>query len=226
MKVLGKIKRLARRAARGVVLLAAVAFFLEIVMGLVGVPRWLAGWLTGAGVVLEAEPRYVVVLGGGGIPSGSGLMRTYYAAEVGAVYTGATFVVSLPARGDPETSSVGRMKQELVMRGIPRGSIRMEHEALNTREQAGNIARMLGDEALDDAVLMVTSPEHVRRALLCFRKAGFAQVAPLAALDTGAEADLGAMTGARYAFWSRLQTQVVFARELCALAVYKLRGWI
>ena len=205
----------------------AFAFALLVFIGIYGIPAPLARWLTDyhkGGT--PTEPRCVIVLGGGGIPSDSGLMRTYRAAEFGRDHTGAVFIVSLPADGDPDTNSVGRMKGELIMRGIPAASVWMETKALNTHEQAVNLAKMLGCEALTGETMIVTSPWHVRRALLCFRKSGFANVRALAASNTGAEADFGGNTFLRYAFWTNLHDGIDCVRECCALFVYKLRGWV
>jgi uncharacterized SAM-binding protein YcdF (DUF218 family) len=216
------LDQLVRRIAR----LAAAAFALQVLGGLLGPPAALVGWLTARNEPIRHSPQYVVVLGGAGIPSETGLIRTYYAAECGKNLTNAVLVVALPADGDPEISSVGRMRDELVMRGISRSRIRMETRGLNTHEQAVNIALLLGPEALAAPVLVVTSPSHIRRALLCFRKAGFRQIGALAAEDADNEADAGPHTRARYSFWSALQFEVQMARELTAMAVYKIRGWI
>ena len=205
---------------------AAGLFALQLVLAVTGLPGGLMEWLTGDGDSLTESPAYVVVLGGGGIPSESGLIRTYAAAEAGRNFPAAQFVVCLPADGDPETASVGRMRDELVLRGIARDAVLMEHRGRNTHEQALAMRRMLGDAALDMPVLIVTSPTHVRRALLCFRKEGFRRVGALAASGVGAEADLGGYTLGRYSFWSGLSQQAEVARELVALLVYALRGWV
>ncbi|MFH0953247.1 MAG: YdcF family protein [Verrucomicrobiota bacterium] len=222
------LARALRRAGRAVVIVSAVAFILQVAVGLFGMPWRLVARLTGDDFKLEVEPRYVVVLGGGGIPSESGLIRTYYAAAIGTNLPGATFVVSLPSDGDPATNSVGRMRDELVLRGIPASAVRLEYRSFDTHEQAVSIARLLGSEALAEPVLIVTSPYHAKRALLCFRKAGFRRVACLAAVGIGPEADFGAglQLNLRYAFWANLEAEVEFAREIVALAYYKLRGWI
>lgn len=223
-----RLKRGLRRLGRGAMTVAAIAFFLQVTIGLLGIPGWLIGWLAHDAAELDVPPRYVVVLGGGGIPSASGLIRTYYAAEIGTNLTGATFIVSLPCDGDPETNSVGRMRNELVLRGISRSAVRMEYRSFNTHEQAVSIARMLGEGALAEPMLLVTSPYHVRRALLCFRKAGFKRVACAAAYDVGPEADFGGgmQLNLRYGLWANLQALVDFERELVALALYGLKGWI
>src|SRR5437763_1586943 len=129
---------------RLIVRLAAAAFLLQILGGLFGLPDAFVGWLTGRNEPIRNPPQYLVVLGGAGIPSEPGLIRAYYAAEYGKDLTNAMFIVALPADGDPDTSSVGRMRDELVMRGIPKDRILMETRGLDTHQQAVNIADLLG----------------------------------------------------------------------------------
>jgi uncharacterized SAM-binding protein YcdF (DUF218 family) len=217
---------LARRCLRLLVALAALAFAVQAYFGVAGVPGPAVAWMTGQDLQSDEPPRYVVVLGGGGIPSASGLIRTYHAAEIGLRETNATIIVSLPSDGDPLTNSVGRMRDELVLRGVSPGRIRMEHAALNTHEQAVNIRRMVGEESLGERVLLVTSPTHVRRAYLCFRREGFRNLGVRAAHGTGAEADPGSGILLRYGLWSNLELQVEIARELAALLWYRAKGWI
>ncbi len=203
-----------------------VLFLLQIGLAVFGLPAPLSRWVTAAEWEGSETATYVIVLGGAGIPSESGLMRTYYAAHLGTSLTGAVFVVSLPTEGVPGEGPVGLMRDELVMRGIPAAAVRMEQAARNTHEQAVNVAALLGAQALQEPVLLVTSPTHMRRALLAFRKAGFTRVAVSPARPAGVDADVGPATGIRYAFWVNLERQVRICRELCALAYYKARGWI
>lgn len=204
----------------------AAAFVVQLLVGFFGVPAGVARWLACAAETNTVPPRIVVVLGGGGIPSESGLIRTYYAAELREKHAGLQYVVSLPSDGDPSTNSVGRMRDELVLRGVPVKSIRMEFAALNTHEQAINIAKLLGPAALTSEVRIVTSSLHLRRSLGCFRRAGFTHARGTGAVNTGAEADPGQGTLLRYAFWANLVSGVDCLREGCALLVYKVRGWI
>jgi len=204
----------------------AAVFLLQLAVAVVGIPAEANWWFAGPRLEPGEIPQTVVVLGGGGIPSESGLVRTYHAAAIGTNFPAARFIVSLPADEDPETSSVGRMRDELVMRGIRRASILMEHDALNTRQQAVAIREMLGTDALDQPILLVTSPTHGRRAVLCFRKAGFRKAGCSVAQVVAAEADPGEFAAVRYGFWRGMEIQVRFARELTAMVCYKLRGWI
>lgn len=219
------MKRFLQSFSRWVVRIAAAAFFLQVVIGFTGMPRW-----PGQHKPVEGAPppSYIVVLGGGGIPSETGLMRTYCAAAIGTNYPLAKFVVSLPCEGDPATNSVGRMRDELVMRGIAVESIMMEYTGLNTHEQAAGIARLLGPAALGEPVLVVTSPYHITRSLLCFRKVGFTRVTGAATLGTGAEADLSLVgpLDLRYTLWANLHTEIEWVREHVAMLYYWTKGWI
>jgi uncharacterized SAM-binding protein YcdF (DUF218 family) len=221
-----KVRRCARLAGRIFAAVAVVVFLLQVLVAVTGPPQCIVDWLEMPGIAPRETPRNLVVLGGGGIPSGSTLLRMYYAAQYGKSLTGTTFIVSLPADGDPETSSVGRMRDELVLRGIPSPAIRMEYRGLNTREQAVNIQRLLGPEALDQPILIVTSGYHMRRAVSCFRKLGFTRVAGLLASDIGAEAEIGPWGWLRYGVWGHLEREIRILRELAALATYRLEGWI
>ena len=206
-------------------LLSVVAFFFAVF----GLPVRFVNWMVTSDVTLDAPARAVVVLGGGGIPSETGLIRAYYAAWYGRAMTDATnvkYVVCLPSDTDPETDSVGRMRDELVLRGIPGESIILEHFGRDTHQQAVNVRKLLGEDARRRPTLIVSSPYHARRSLLCFRAAGFENVAFLAAHNVEPQADMGPATGTRYGLWGGLVSEVWYARELAALLYYRLRGWI
>ena len=205
-------------------IVAGVFFLVQLMLALTGTPQALQDWLNGTACYPHEMPRYVIVLSGGGIPSESSLIRTYYAAQFGRGLTGTTFVVAMPADRDPEHSSVGRFRDELVLRGIPADRILMETHGRNTYQQAGNIRQLLGTATVREPVLVVTSGFHVRRAMLCFRKQGFESVAGLDAASISAEAYPGWFAYLRYSFWSNLTSQITITRELLAIFGYKLAG--
>jgi uncharacterized SAM-binding protein YcdF (DUF218 family) len=211
---------------RNLVRLAAALLGLQLVFAITGPPRALRDWLVGKGLEPRETPRTIVVLGGGGIPSESSLIRLYHAAQYGAGMTGTTFIVSLPADENPDANSVGRMRGELVLRGIPATQIRMETRGLGTRDQAVNIRSLLGESARQEPLVVVTSGYHVRRAVLAFRAAGFTNVRGLHAASIEAEADFGLFAWLRYGLWNNLACEADIMRELIALAFYKLRGWV
>jgi uncharacterized SAM-binding protein YcdF (DUF218 family) len=214
------VRRIFRLCVYGLSVLA----FLQLALAIIGFPPCLHAWF--AGPPLEGRPGMIVVMGGGGIPSESGLMRTYHASIEATNHPLAKIIVSLPADADPETSSVGLMRDELVMRGIDRDRISMEHRALNTYQQAQAIYEMIGEGASGVRLLLVTSPSHGRRSVLCFRKAGFENVGCSVAVSESVDADMGKHLLARYGFWRGLEMQARYGRELTAIVYYKLRGRI
>jgi len=223
-KVRGNLR--AQRLGRRLLQVVAVLFLLQVLGVLIGPPRWLQDWLSATAYLPKEQPRYIIVLGGGGIPSTSTLIRTYYAAEYGRGLTGTTFIVSLPTDSDPNTSSVGRMRDELVRRGIPASSIQMEYRGLDTHQEAAYIRKMLDASAIHEPILVISSEYHLRRAMLCFRKEGFTRVSALDASGIGAEAEMGPWSWLRYGIWNNAGNEARIIREFLALLTYKLRGWI
>ena len=204
----------------------AALFVLQVVFAIPPFDGIVQAWLEVPDAGAVVAPKYIVVLGGGGIPSDTGLMRTYFGAVHSIAHPEATVIVALPADEDPEVNSVGRMRDELVMRGVPPASIRMETRGHNTYEQAVNIRDMLGPAALDQPIHLVTERTHLRRSILCFRKVGFVRVSGIGTYNTGAEADIGGGAFLRYTLWSNLQLETRVLREIIATALYKSRGWI
>ena len=211
---------------RILVSISAALFLLQLALATPLFDGIVESWLQVSDPGAMEDPRYIVVLGGGGIPSDTGFMRTYYGAKHSISFPDATVIVALPADEDPKTNSVGRMKDELVLRGVPESSILMETEGRNTHEQAERVRAMLGSGVIDDPVHIVTERTHLRRSLLCFRKAGFSRVFGIGTHNTGVEADIGAGTFLRYTLWTNLQLQIRVLREMIATGMYKLSGWI
>jgi uncharacterized SAM-binding protein YcdF (DUF218 family) len=170
------------------------------------------------------HPEVIVVLGGGGIPSKTGLLRCYLGAVMAKRHPDAEVIVSLPADGNPETSAVGRMRDELVLRGIDRTRIRMETEGIGTHAQARAVAAMLTDSP-GVPVLLVTSEFHMRRAVLSFRKAGL-NVTTVPGESPAPENNMGSHLHWRYYVWDNFANSFTLAREWLAIAWYKLRGRI
>ena len=128
------------------------------------------------------------------------------------------------------------MAIELITKGID--SLRIGYEPLgfNTHSQALNIAARYGDKKTSLRFLVVTSPEHIYRSVKTFRKAGFLNVAGLAAFehppdeqkikDTGTTTDKRVKSlDLRYNMWSYMHYELLVLREYCAILYYKLKGW-
>ncbi len=232
MRAISKLLRIAALGTGGLC-------FVLILLCFTPLPSAVYNWMGTDPGRLPSEPDYIVVLGGGGIPSESGLMRTYYAAQEAHQYPDANLVVAMPDDGhSPE-----KMEAEIVMRGIAADRILFEESGRNTREQALNTAKLIDADPRTALVLIVTSPEHLKRALMTFRKAGFGHVAGTAAFSTEVESDLaydgralggpdlpisdaGKNLTLRYEFWDHLGKEISLIREFCALAYYRMMGWI
>lgn len=198
-------------------------------------------WLARDGHVLKSAPDVLVLMGGGGIPSETGLMRSYVVAQMARIHPNALVAVAMP---DTNDVSCIRMREELILRGIQPDRIVWEDRGRNTREQAMRLRTMLYADGMEPAVLVITSPNHVKRCLLTFRKAGFHEVAGLAEFGESLTADMhyeredlggkpaiplpdiGRTYTFRYAFWNNLGYQMRVLHELTGLAYYRVMGWI
>ena len=228
------------RILRNLLVVIGIFFLACIILALTEQPYWGYHWLGTSKSELKWKPEFIVVLGGGGMPSQSNLMRGWYAGKAAESFPDATFLIAMPGEISDSLSAPQIMKNELVLRGVKPGKIVFEYEATNTRGQALNCKNQI---KMQTPVLLITSPEHMRRAVLCFRKAGFEKVNALPAFENALEADLkfdddklggnktmmpdvGESINARYQLWNHLKYEILIARELVALGYYRLRGWV
>jgi len=245
-------------------------FFILLIFCLTSAPFWVWYNLSTKHAGIHRPPEFIVVLGGGGMPSESGLMRTWYAARVGNHFSQSKIIIALPGDTADSLSSVYQMKEELILRGISGKRISFESNGTNTRAQAINIKKLItnyelritnkfsseSDTALSNkrivtlssiqhpasSILIITSPEHLYRAVRTFRKAGFLLVDGVPAYETAIESELsfddrllggkkwlppiGKNITVRYQFWSQLHYEQLVIREWIAIVYYKLNGWI
>jgi uncharacterized SAM-binding protein YcdF (DUF218 family) len=229
-----------------------VVFMLQVLLALTPLPFhvWYRMGMRYSGI--SRPPDYIVVLGGGGMPSESGLMRCWYAAKAGSYFPGSKILIALPGDTADSLSSVSGMKNELILRGIEPERILFEDSGTNTRAQALNILRITsppvplsfrrGGAAGEAGILLITSPEHLYRAFLTFKKAGFIKVDGVPAFEEAIEADItyqgkrlggrhwvpdiGESITIRYGFWTQLRYEALILREWLALGYYWVKGWI
>lgn len=236
--------------------------FVSIILCFTSVPFWSYYWLATKNAGIHRPPDYIIVLGGGGMPSETGLIRTYYAAMLGNSFPRSSIVVALPGDSTDALSALSLMKKELIIRGIRPGRIRLESKGTNTRAEALNIWKMISvirdnRDSRDNRhsrdnlkgkyrppnIAIVTSPEHLNRAVRSFKKAGFTAVDGLPAFENAIESDLtyndrtlggrrwiipgiGGNILFRYQFWMQLHYEELIIREMFATAYYKLKEWI
>jgi uncharacterized SAM-binding protein YcdF (DUF218 family) len=231
------LKRNFARLKRLLILLGII-FAGILVLPVTHVPwRWFVS-MAEPGMPGAERPEVLVMMGGGGIPSETGLTRSYKTAEAARLFPGATVIIAMPY--DPGLSFPDLLDQELLMRGVAAGRLRREPHGRNTREQALEVYKLIGENP-EVVVGLVTSPEHMKRVWVSFEKAGFRRLiaypswaeAIRADLDYS-EADLGgkSLGGAvggsdiiKYKYWDNLMILVKCARETVALWYYRLMGW-
>ncbi len=228
------------RLLRNFFVLIGIFFTACVLLALTSAPFWGYHWLGTSKSELTTKPEYIVLLGGGGMPSQSNLMRSWYVAHARNSFPRAKVIVAMPGDVLDSTSTPNKMKEELVLRGIADSSIILATEGTNTRSQALICS---GFVRFQTPILLVSSPEHMRRAVMCFKKAGFENVNALPAFENAAEADfsfeddelggnkllvpdVGKNMNMRYQLWNHLKYEILIAREIFALSYYRLRGWI
>jgi len=225
------------------VVIAGICAIVLLALCFTDVPWRLYHWLAKDSHLLGEVPDYIVVLGGGGVPSESGLTRAFATAQAARRFDDAWVVVALPYGDSFKNSAAKKMSDEVILRGVEPDRILLERHGRNTREQAINIARMIDADPAEAPVLLVTSPEHIKRALMAFRKAGFANITGGPAYSEAIEmnlrynsgelggneipiSDIGGTIVVRYEFWNNIGYLGCSARELVALGYYWLKGWI
>ena len=217
---------------------------------------WLAGnTLLSMAVVRSLESRYappttlprldaVVVLGGGVLPAlaprpmaevGPAGDRVLYAARL--YHAGVAPVLILSgARVSPEGTrfpdEATAMQEIFTMLGVPPTALILEREATNTYENA-RACRMIITERRFQRIGLVTSAQHMPRAVAVFRAQGI-EVVPLPTDYTVSDAQWRDRWRADPAVWvfnlvPRLSSMAELGAaldEYLAIAVYRLRGWL
>ena len=226
-----------------ILLIATGSFFIALcILAFTTLPFWAYYYLGTSNCKITQPPGSIVLLGGAGIPSGDGLIRSFYTAKFATLHPEAKVIIAMPGDVMDSLSAPRRVENELELRGVNPHSIAFEHTGRNTREQALKIASGKTFAQLGQPVTLVTSPDHMKRAVLAFRKCGFTKVSGVPTFEYALDADLtfrdsdlkgnkiappiGNNLQIRYQFWNHLKYEIVVIREYFGLAYYKLRGWI
>lgn len=228
---------------RSVLVIFGALSLVLLALSFTSLPFWGYYWLGTSESKISGRPDYIVLLGGGGMPSESNLIRAYYVCEAAAESPESRIVISIPGDTTDKKSTARLVAAELIRKGIEQHRISYEEIGTNTRSQALQLQNFNGEKLTSKAILLVSSPEHMRRAIQTFRKAGFTRVNALPAFESALEAnllfkdkdlggnnlpvpDIGGSISVRYQFWNHLKYEILIAREIAALGYYKLRGWI
>lgn len=180
-------------------------------------------------------PKYIVMLGGAGMPSESNLIRLYFTAQFANHYE--TPVVLVHPK---DSICQAEMTKALTCQGIEHDRILYMTDGSNTRSQVLELREQFPD-LISTPILVVTSPENMRRTIKCFNKVGFSAVRGASAREATVDFDLSLKkqkldgnetipnvesTNMRYTFWNYFKLETTCFREYCALAYYRIKGWI
>jgi uncharacterized SAM-binding protein YcdF (DUF218 family) len=231
---MNRVKEIFRRSLRILLLSLGVFFALLLVLSFSNIPYYAYHWLGTSSPAVKEEPACIVVLGGAGMPSPDGLIRCYYASQTAWKYPKSRIILALPYGEEDSLSGLNLMAHELILRGIDSNRISYEPLGFNTRSQAMHIARM---QQPDQPLLLVTSPEHMYRAVKTFAKAGFKKVGGVPAFEIALEAETVKdkerskdtrvkSLNLRYNMWSYLHYELLVLREYSAIVYYRIKGWI
>lgn len=229
-------------ALRYVFMVSGVFFLLLLIIGATSLPFWLRYNLATTKAFEPENTQSILIMGGGGFPSESVLIRLWYAARLAHRFPDAKIVVTTPGFFSDSSSTVFQMYDYLINQQVHPSRIVVDSVGLNTRYQALIAYSFLSEGIIKEPLLIVTSPAHVYRTVKSFEKAGFTEVSGRPAMEAVLETDLkfddtilGGNTiikGAsksisiRYTFWEYLTYEVEIVREYIAIAYYKLKGWI
>jgi len=234
------VRRNLSKWGKRLLLSAGIVFLFMLLFAFSTGPFWLFYDLGTAEAGIRGEPSAIVLMGGGGFPGESNLIRAYFARIASAKFPKAKVIIALPGDTLDSTSSLIRFRNYLAENGIDPSRIILEGSGKNTRGQCLNIRQIIPG---NDRILVISSPEHLKRSVRCFRKAGFTMVDGLPAFENAIETNLrfsesklggrrlpvpgiGENLQVRYQFWTHLKYEVIIAREYFALSYYKLKGWI
>jgi uncharacterized SAM-binding protein YcdF (DUF218 family) len=159
------------------------------------------------GDVFEASPR-------------EDALRMMEAARVYRVLDRPLVIVT-GGGGSARQTEAARMASELEAMGVPADRIIQEARATNTHGHATYVPPLLRNRHVAQFVL-VTSRQHIDRALRAFRKAG------LEPIPSSPELDLNDVVPVKNFLPSRdaLLASEGLIYDKLALAYYRLRGWI
>jgi len=158
------------------------------------------------------------------VPDPIGLARTLEAARVYKLIDAAWVVSSggLPSRWSPTVPPGETMKDTLLRLGVPASRVIVKDVALDTHDEAMNVAALLPSLHVDRVVL-VTSGVHLRRATRTFRAVGI-DVIPAPARE-GLPGSPSWMTTYLPSQYGLFESALV-GHEIVGWVYYKFKGWL
>jgi len=188
-----------------------------------GLQRWLEGQYATQPAVDYPKADAIVVLGGEALADEQESWRDEGGDAIANSRVGFGYLLFRASRAPLIVLSgegdARRMAAMLQRQGVPSSAMRLEAASRTTYENARNTAALLrGDGA--HRILLVTSPEHMRRAAASFEKQGL-RVIPAPALPPPVRAPGSDWQPRRAVLF---ETSHIL-HEYLGLWVYRLRGW-
>jgi uncharacterized SAM-binding protein YcdF (DUF218 family) len=132
-----------RRVVKYIFIFFGGVFLVLFILCFTSGPFWVWYDMSTKYAGMHRPPEVIIILGGGGMPSESGLMRCWYGAKAANYFYRARVVVALPGDTADSLSSISQMKKELVLRGVDARRISLEAVGTNTRAQVINIKKLI-----------------------------------------------------------------------------------
>jgi uncharacterized SAM-binding protein YcdF (DUF218 family) len=235
-KILHPIYRIILKFLKWFFGISGILFFILFILSFTDIPYYSYHWLGTSNSKITARPDVIIVLGGSGMPSPDGLIRTYFAAQAARKFPKTEIIIALPFNENDSLCQLNQMAKELIVRGVDSCRIKYEPLGFNTHSQALNIESMYKNRK-SCSFIIVTSPEHMYRAINTFKKAGLIIVGGIPTFETPPDSDKVKdklkskdvrvkSLSLRYNMWSYLNYELVVLREYFAISYYELKGWI
>lgn len=179
------------------------------------------------------HPKKVVMFGGAGMPSEDNLMRLYHTAALARHYDVPVLLIH-----PKDSLCQAEMTRLLHQGGVDK--VAYMTSGSNTRSQCMEL-KETHPQFIDKQLLVVTSPEHIRRTVKSLNKVGFINVVGVAAYPATVDFDLSLKkqklggnnavpsvesVKMRYTFFNYLKLEITCIREYLALGYYRIKGWI
>ncbi len=155
-----------------------------------------------------------------GAPTRDGSLRVLEAARVHRVLGGVP-IIATGAHGTRQYSEAGLMAHQLEQLGVPPDHIIKEEQSTNTRDHARLVPPLLKQRGIEQFVL-VTSQQHIARALAAFRAVGLDPIPSTPEVYVARGDVLEMYLPSRVGLYA--SERMLY--DLLAWVYYKARGWV
>lgn len=230
-----KIAKGLKKCFRIYVWVTTIVATLFVLLALTDIPYYAYHKLALKKQQLHSKADVIVLMGGDGMPSPNGLMRLYFTAQLAQENPLAKIIIAMPLNEIDSTYQLRLMAKELMHKNIDSSRILYEYDGFNTRTQAVALSKMFPPES---KLIVVSSPEHMYRAVRSFEKVGFESVGSCPTFEIPSDEELLKSKekdkkvdevenlNLRYNLWSYMQYEIRVLREYIAISYYWLKGWI